>query len=54
LTGTGYRLLGDAWLAETGRRRAIEERRVARDDLRTSSLSRREAKGIEHGLGRCA
>jgi hypothetical protein len=35
LTGTGYRLLGDAWLAETGRRRAIEERRIAREELRT-------------------
>jgi hypothetical protein len=34
-TGTGYRTLGDAWLAESGAARARERRRVAREKLRT-------------------
>src|SRR4051794_11691718 len=33
-SGSGYRLLGDAWLAESGRKRALEMRRVAREELR--------------------
>jgi hypothetical protein len=36
-SGSGYRTLGDSWLAESGRRRAVEERRVARLELRTAS-----------------
>ena len=36
-SGSGYRTLGDAWLAESGRKRVLEERRVARDELRTAS-----------------
>jgi hypothetical protein len=34
-SGSGYRTLGDAWLAESGRKRALEERRVAREELCT-------------------
>jgi hypothetical protein len=34
-TGSGYRTPGDAWLAESGRKRAIEQRRIAREELRT-------------------
>jgi hypothetical protein len=52
-TGTGYRLLGDAWLAETGRRRVTEERRVAREELRTGPPGRLEGRDINHRLGRC-
>jgi hypothetical protein len=33
-TGSGYRTAGDAWLAESGRKRAIERRRIAREELR--------------------
>ncbi len=33
-SGSGYRTLGDAWLAESGRKRALDERRVAREELR--------------------
>jgi hypothetical protein len=32
--GIGYRTLGDVWLAESGRKRAREERRIAREELR--------------------
>jgi hypothetical protein len=35
--GSGYRKPGDAWLAESGRKRAAESRRVAREELRTAS-----------------
>ena len=35
-TGTGYRTLGDAWLAESASARARERRRVARQELRGS------------------
>jgi hypothetical protein len=35
-SGSGYRTLGDAWLAESGRKRAAEARRVAREELRTA------------------
>ena len=35
-TGTGYRTLGDAWLAESAGARARERRRVARQELRGS------------------
>ena len=52
-TGTGYRLLGDAWLAETGRRRAIEERRIAREELRTGLRGRSHARESTY-VGRCA
>src|SRR4051794_24269652 len=34
-SGSGYRTLGDAWLAESGRKRALQERRIAREELRT-------------------
>jgi hypothetical protein len=34
-TGIGYRTLGDAWLAECAAARAREQRRVAREELRT-------------------
>src|SRR5439155_6760009 len=33
--GLGYRTLGDAWLAECAAARAREQRRVAREELRT-------------------
>ena len=36
-SGTGYRLMGDAYLAEWGRKRALEQRRVAREELRRES-----------------
>src|SRR4051794_20341980 len=36
-SGSGYRTLGDARLAESGRKRAVEERRVAREELRTAN-----------------
>jgi len=39
-TGTGYRTLGDAWLAESARATARERRRVARQELRGSPRSR--------------
>jgi hypothetical protein len=39
---TGYRTLGDAWLAESGRKRALEQRRVAREELRTSPVRESE------------
>jgi hypothetical protein len=32
-SGSGYRTLGDAWLAESGRKRALEERRIAREEF---------------------
>lgn len=34
-TGTGYRTLGDAWLAETAAAKERERRRVAREELRS-------------------
>jgi replication initiator protein RepSA len=37
-SGSGYRTLGDAWLAESGRKRALDERRVAREELRTDGV----------------
>ena len=39
-TGTGYRTLGDAWLAESAAARAREQRRVARDELRVAAVVR--------------
>jgi hypothetical protein len=36
-TGSGYRTLGDGWLAESGRKRAREERRIAREELRAGN-----------------
>ena len=36
--GIGYRTLGDAWLAESGRKRAVEQRRIAREELRTGAV----------------
>ena len=44
-SGSGYRTLGDAWLAESGRKRAVEQRRVAREELRTDGGAR--SKGDE-------
>jgi hypothetical protein len=38
-TGTGYRTLGDAWLAESAAATARERRRVARQELRGSPRS---------------
>jgi hypothetical protein len=35
-TGIGYRTLGDAWLAEVGAAQAREQRRLAREELRTA------------------
>jgi hypothetical protein len=40
-SGSGYRTPGDAWLAESGRKRAVHERRVAREELRTSPVEGR-------------
>ncbi|MDA0173382.1 replication initiation protein [Solirubrobacter taibaiensis] len=40
-SGSGYRTPGDAWLAESGRKRAVEQRRVAREELRTNPLEGR-------------
>jgi hypothetical protein len=37
-TGTGYRTLGDAWLAESAAARAREQRRVAREELRVAGV----------------
>ena len=61
-SGSGYRTLGDAWLAESGRKRALEQRRVAREELRTSPVRespRRETemsqiegeRAVHHGAG---
>ena len=36
--GIGYRKPGDAWLAESGRKRAVEQRRIAREELRTAAV----------------
>jgi hypothetical protein len=36
-TGSGYRTLGDAWLAESAAARARERRRVGREEVRTSN-----------------
>ena len=38
-SGSGYRTLGDAWLAESGRQRALEQRRVAREELRAGDAA---------------
>jgi hypothetical protein len=38
-SGVGYRMLGDAWLAEMAAARARERRRVAREELRSSEPS---------------
>jgi hypothetical protein len=50
-TGTGYRTLGDAWLAESAAARAREQRRVAREELRTGPPGRHEGRDIHitHG-----
>ena len=47
--GSGYRTLGDAWLAEAGR----ERRRVAREELRADRRSRsgRRAESVRCGCG---
>ena len=37
-SGTGYRTMGDAYLAESGRKRALEKRRIAREELRTTGV----------------
>jgi hypothetical protein len=47
-TGIGYRMLGDAWLAESGRARVLEQRRVAREELRAG----RGVGGESRGEGR--
>jgi hypothetical protein len=47
--GSGYRTPGDAWLAESGRKRVLEERRLAREELRTAAVRARV--GEEGRLG---
>jgi hypothetical protein len=47
-TGAGYRTPGDAWLAESARTRALEQRRIAREELRTRAV--RETGGDEGRL----
>lgn len=41
-SGSGYRTPGDAWLAESGRIRRDRQRRVAREELRTSPVEGRQ------------
>jgi hypothetical protein len=53
-TGTGYRTLGDAWLAESGAARAREGRRIAREELRTDPRGRHEGRESIHDAGRHA
>jgi hypothetical protein len=50
-TGTGYRTLGDAWLAESGAAQARERRRLARKELRSRAGGQQEgaANGYERG-----
>jgi hypothetical protein len=50
-TGTGYRTLGDAWLAETAGARARERRRVAREELRGSSPAGQAGRPFKVDLG---
>jgi hypothetical protein len=40
--GSGYKTFGDAWLAESGRKRAFEQRRIAREELRTAPVCHRD------------
>jgi hypothetical protein len=49
-TGTGYRTLGDAWLAESAAARAREQRRVAREELRTGPPGRIEGRESIHDV----
>jgi hypothetical protein len=51
-TGTGYRTLGDAWLAESGAARTRERRRVAREELRIGRQGRTEGRESIHDAGR--
>jgi hypothetical protein len=51
-TGTGYRTLGDAWLAESAAARAREQRRIAREELRTGPRGRMEGRESVHDSGR--
>jgi hypothetical protein len=59
-TGMGYRTLGDAWLAELGASRIREQRRIAREELRSrprvapvaSSLDRTRGDPRRSGAGR--
>jgi hypothetical protein len=48
-TGTGYRTLGDGWLAESGAARARERRRVAREELRAGLCGRQDGREIKAG-----
>jgi hypothetical protein len=50
--GTGYRTLGDAWLAESAAARAREQRRIAREELRTGPRGRMEGRESVHETGR--
>jgi hypothetical protein len=40
--GSGYQTTGEAWLAASAAARAREERRAAREELRTMSAARQE------------
>jgi len=53
-TGTGYRTLGDAWLAESAAARAREQRRIAREELRIGTHGRIEGRESVHESGRHA
>jgi len=50
-TGTGYRTLGDAWLAESARARAQERRRIARQELLGSPQVGRATRQRKFGPG---
>ena len=45
-SGSGYRTFGDAWLAESGRKRALEMRRVARRRAARSNQRRETVMGV--------
>jgi hypothetical protein len=49
--GTGYRTLGDAWLAESGAARARERRRVAREEIRSGPPSRNSCRRLNVEAG---
>jgi hypothetical protein len=37
--GSGYQTTGEAWLAASAAARAREERRIAREELRTTTIA---------------
>ena len=53
-TGTGYRTLGDAWLAESAAARARDQRRVAREGALNRPAGSARGQGHPHHLWRCA